>query len=213
MNPQCETTRPTFTRLDSTTELVYQPRRKWCKIIGGRYVVGDCLGEGSYGKVKEVLDCENLSRRAVKIFPAKKLRKIPNGELNARRELQTLKMLQHPNVIRSFDIFANGEKEKMYMVMEYCVVGLDEMLEKAEHKKFPQWQAHGYVIQKLWIYQQYFFLCCWVTCRIWIRVWGDTCGGVCEFMYEAFQFSGGRSNQCSPLKFGANSILVMFFDC
>ena len=133
---------PIFTRLDSS-EVIYQARRKRCKIIGGRYVVGDSLGEGSYGKVKEVLDCKNLSRKAVKIFAAKKLRKIPNGELNAQRELQTLKMLQHPNVIRSFDIFVNEEKEKMYMIMEYCVVGLHDMLEKAEHKKFPQWQAHG----------------------------------------------------------------------
>ena len=135
---------PIFTRLDSS-EVIYQARRKRCKIIGGRYVVGDTLGEGSYGKVKEVLDCANLCRKAVKIFAAKKLRKIPNGELNAQREIQTLKMLNHPNVIRSFDIFANEEKEKMYIIMEYCVVGLHDMLEKSEGKKLPQWQAHGCV--------------------------------------------------------------------
>ena len=30
------------------------------------------------------------------------------------------------------------------MVLEYCVAGLQEMLESAPGKKFPIWQAHGY---------------------------------------------------------------------
>ena len=29
-----------------------------------------------------------------------------------------------------------------YMVLEYCVGGLQEMLDKAPHNKFPLWQAH-----------------------------------------------------------------------
>ncbi len=47
--------------------------------------MGDVLGEGSYGKVKECLDSENLCRRAVKIMKKKKLRKIPYGEANVKR--------------------------------------------------------------------------------------------------------------------------------
>lgn len=45
-------------------EIIYQ--RKDIKMIG-KYVMGDKLGEGSYGKVKEVLDTESLCRRAVKV--------------------------------------------------------------------------------------------------------------------------------------------------
>lgn len=54
-----------FNRVNSA-EIIYQPKKKTCKMIG-KYVMGDKLGEGSYGKVKEVLDSETLSRRAVKV--------------------------------------------------------------------------------------------------------------------------------------------------
>jgi hypothetical protein len=47
-------------------EIIYQKKEK-IKMIG-KYVMGDKLGEGSYGKVKEVLDTESLCRRAVKVF-------------------------------------------------------------------------------------------------------------------------------------------------
>ena len=70
-------------RVDSK-DIVYQPRRRRAKLIG-KYLMGDVLGEGSYGKVKEVLDTETLFRRAVKILKRRKLRKIPNGEQNVQR--------------------------------------------------------------------------------------------------------------------------------
>lgn len=54
-----------FNRVDSA-EIIYQAKKKACKMVG-RYVMGEVLGEGSYGKVKEVLDSHNLSRRAVKV--------------------------------------------------------------------------------------------------------------------------------------------------
>jgi hypothetical protein len=47
-------------------EIIYQKKEK-IKMIG-KYVMGDKLGEGSYGKVKEVLDTESLCRRAVKVI-------------------------------------------------------------------------------------------------------------------------------------------------
>uniref|UniRef100_A0A9J7ZPP9 Protein kinase domain-containing protein n=1 Tax=Cyprinus carpio carpio TaxID=630221 RepID=A0A9J7ZPP9_CYPCA len=70
-------------RIDST-EVIYQPRRKRAKLVG-KYLMGDLLGEGSYGKVKEMLDSETLCRRAVKILKKKKLRRIPNGEANVKK--------------------------------------------------------------------------------------------------------------------------------
>ena len=41
------------------------------------------MGEGSYGKVKQVLDTFTLQKMAVKIMNKQKLKKIPNGERNA----------------------------------------------------------------------------------------------------------------------------------
>ena len=54
-----------FNRVDSD-EIIYQAKKQKCKMVG-KYVMGDKLGEGSYGKVKEMLDSETLNRRAVKV--------------------------------------------------------------------------------------------------------------------------------------------------
>ncbi|XP_006639924.1 serine/threonine-protein kinase STK11 isoform X1 [Lepisosteus oculatus] len=132
-------------RIDST-EVIYQPRRKRAKLIG-KYLMGDLLGEGSYGKVKEMLDSETLCRRAVKILKKKKLRRIPNGEANVKKEIQLLRRLRHKNVIQLVDVLYNEEKQKMYMVMEYCVCGMQEMLDSVPEKRFPVFQAHGYFCQ------------------------------------------------------------------
>lgn len=72
-----------FYRFESN-EIRCTARKKRVKMIG-KYVMGDVLGEGSYGKVKEVLDSQTLCRRAVKILKKRKLRKIPNGEKNVER--------------------------------------------------------------------------------------------------------------------------------
>jgi serine/threonine-protein kinase 11 len=50
----------------SSDEIIYQRKQNKCKMVG-KYVMGDKLGEGSYGKVKEVLDSESLERRAAKV--------------------------------------------------------------------------------------------------------------------------------------------------
>ncbi|CAO2624116.1 Serine/threonine-protein kinase STK11 [Lemmus lemmus] len=50
---------------------------------------------------------------AVKIFKKKKLCRIPNGEA----------------IIQLVDVLYNEEKQKMYMVMEYCVCGMQETLD------------------------------------------------------------------------------------
>jgi len=70
----------------ASDQIVYRTRRKRAKLVG-KYLMGDMLGEGSYGKVKECLDTDTLCRRAVKILKKKKLRKIPNGEANVKRSV------------------------------------------------------------------------------------------------------------------------------
>ena len=70
----------------ASDQIVYRTRRKRAKLVG-KYLMGDMLGEGSYGKVKDCLDTETLCRRAVKILKKKKLRKIPNGEANVKRSV------------------------------------------------------------------------------------------------------------------------------
>ncbi|KAK2580399.1 hypothetical protein KPH14_006150 [Odynerus spinipes] len=134
-----------FHRVDSD-QIIYEEKKKKCKFIG-KYVMGDVLGEGSYGKVKEVLDSETLCRRAVKILKKKKHLKLPNGEI--QREIKLLRILKHKNVINLVDVLYNDEKRKMYLIMEFCVCGLQDMLESTPLKKLPLWQAHDYFCQLL----------------------------------------------------------------
>lgn len=142
-----EQTNLCFHRVDSA-DIIYRSRKKKCKMVG-KYVMGDVLGEGSYGKVKEMLDSQSLCRRAVKILKKRKLRRIPNGEQNVQREIQLLRILRHKNVIELVDVIFNDEKQKMYLVMEFCVGVLQDMLESSPGKKFPQRQAHDYFLQLL----------------------------------------------------------------
>lgn len=133
-----------FTRVDSA-DLIFN-QRKQAKIYG-KYLFGDLLGEGSYGKVKEVLDTETLCRRAVKIVKKRKLKRIPNGEANVKKEIELLHKLHHKNVIELVEVMYNKEKQKLYMVMEFCVANVQEMLDSAPQKKFPVWQSHNYFCQ------------------------------------------------------------------
>ena len=74
-----------LSRNDETQEIVFQPKLKHAKFIGNRYLKGGVLGEGAYGKVKEILDTHTLQRLAVKILKNAKLKRIPNGEQNVLR--------------------------------------------------------------------------------------------------------------------------------
>lgn len=136
-----------FYKYDSTDIIYAQPQRPKAKIIGSKYLKGDLLGEGSYSKVKEMLDVNTLCRRAVKIMKQRRLRRIPNGEANVQREIKIMKKLCHKNVISLIETFEDPEKMKLYVVLEYCVGGLQEMLDKAPSNKFPIWQAHKYFVQ------------------------------------------------------------------
>ncbi|XP_017104527.2 serine/threonine-protein kinase stk11 [Drosophila bipectinata] len=134
-----------FNRVDSQ-DIIYQQKKKNIKMVG-KYIMGDVLGEGSYGKVKEAMNSENLVRLAVKILTKRKLRRIPNGEQNVTREIHLLKQLKHENIVELVDVLYNEEKQKMYLVMEYCVGGLQEMVDYQADKKMPLFQAHGYFHQ------------------------------------------------------------------
>ncbi len=139
---------PAIPRLDSR-EVVFDNRVKKAKVLEGRYVMGSVLGEGSYAKVKEAVDARTLCRRAVKIMKKKKLRKIPHGEQNVAGEIALLKKLSHPNVMALIEVLRNEEKGKIYLVLEYCVAVLKDMLETSEMGRFPPWQAHFYFLQLL----------------------------------------------------------------
>ena len=82
-----------FQQVESLDRLFVEGREKPPKFINGRYLIGAQLGQGSYGKVKEILDTYTLQRKAVKIMNKHKLKKIPNGEQNALKLVQVDKWI------------------------------------------------------------------------------------------------------------------------
>ena len=107
------------------------------------------LGKGAFAKVKEATNIHTLRRMAVKIMQNKKLRRQPNGQANAKKEILLLKQLKHANVVELVDVLFNWHKQKIYLFMEYCAATVQEVLDCVPEKKLPLHQAHDYFKQLL----------------------------------------------------------------
>ena len=93
------------------------------------------LGEGTFSKVKLVI--KNNQFYAMKVIDKKLLRKKnkgfsrdENGELiissmleDALKEIAILKKCNHKNIIKLYEILYDDEKEKLYLILEYCPKG------------------------------------------------------------------------------------------
>ncbi|KAJ3107137.1 Serine/threonine-protein kinase stk11 [Phlyctochytrium planicorne] len=97
-------------KIDSS-EVVYGPQETVVKVIGP-YVLGDQIGKGAFGKVKEGLCTDTLQRVAVKIINKKRLRKMQNGIENVLREIKLLRRMKHKNVITLIDVYCKVEDDE-----------------------------------------------------------------------------------------------------
>ena len=99
--------------------LEYAPKPPY-KLVR-QYVMGEIIGEGSQGKVREALDSRTLRRVAIKIVNLNKLRKIKNAEAGLQRELSIHRRLKHPHVVEMIEHFniEAKEKNKVYVVIEH----------------------------------------------------------------------------------------------
>ncbi|KAH0862288.1 hypothetical protein HID58_079499 [Brassica napus] len=87
----------------------------------GKYELGRTLGEGNSAKVKLATDTVSGQSFAVKIIDKSRTSRI-NVPFQIKREIRTLKVLKHPNIVRLHEVLAS--KTKIYMVLE-CVTGGD----------------------------------------------------------------------------------------
>ncbi|KAL4432623.1 hypothetical protein ABPG74_004916 [Tetrahymena malaccensis] len=82
-------------------------------------LIGEKLGEGSQGDVRKCIHKKSQQVYAVKM--------IRNGDteiiLSAITSFQIAKNLNHPSIIKPYELFINQETEKIYYVMEYCEYG------------------------------------------------------------------------------------------
>ncbi|KAF8039440.1 hypothetical protein BT93_B1854 [Corymbia citriodora subsp. variegata] len=86
----------------------------------GKYELGRTLGEGNFGKVKFAADVESGQGYAVKIIEKARIVDLKITD-QIKREIGTLKLLKHPNVVRLQEVLAS--KTKIYMVLEYATGG------------------------------------------------------------------------------------------
>ena len=144
-------------QLDSTTvlypfKLVFPPNKarsyyltskedkdKWMtaikKVVGYAnmfdfYEIKQTLGKGKFGLVKSAIHRKTGKQVAVKVMSKKEM-SVQDVELQ-RREIEILKMCQHPHIIRLIDIFEN--QDYIYIIMEQLDGG--DLFTYLEKRKF-----------------------------------------------------------------------------
>ena len=86
----------------------------------GRYVFGETLGHGSFGKVKMANHELTGHKVAVKILNRQKIQSLDVAE-KIRREIQILKMFRHPHIIKLYEVITTPTD--IFMIMEYVSGG------------------------------------------------------------------------------------------
>ena len=89
------------------------------KSLFDKYEVKQKIGKGKFGLVKSGINKETKKPVAIKIMAKKSMDK-SDMEL-AKVEIDILKIAQHPNIIKLYDVFEN--ENYIYIIMEYCSGG------------------------------------------------------------------------------------------
>ncbi|NXX87481.1 TSSK1 kinase, partial [Urocolius indicus] len=108
------------------------------------YSLGKTLGEGSFGKVKCAYSVQLKHNVAIKIINKTKAAQ-DFLEKFLPREIQALTRLQHPSIIKTFEIFETSAG-KLYIVMELAekgdlvdyIMSTGAMSEDSARSKFQQ---------------------------------------------------------------------------
>ncbi|MBA0587492.1 hypothetical protein Gorai_000620 [Gossypium raimondii] len=95
----------------------------------GKYELGRTLGEGTFAKVKFARHLETGENVAIKILDKEKVLK-HKMIAQIKREISTMKLIIHPNVIRLYEVMAS--KTKIYIVLELVTGG--ELFDKIASK-------------------------------------------------------------------------------
>ncbi|XP_056160417.1 CBL-interacting serine/threonine-protein kinase 9 isoform X2 [Syzygium oleosum] len=109
----------------------------------GRYELGKTIGEGSFAKVKFAKHLDSGDSFAIKIIDRHHVLRHKMVE-QIKREISTMKLIKHPNVIKIFEVIAS--KTKIYIVLEF-VDGGELFDEIAKHGRLREDDARRYFQQ------------------------------------------------------------------
>lgn len=94
-----------------------------------RWKRGDLIGQGMFGKVYQALNLDTGELLAVKTYQLNQNLRIAEVELmNIKRELMILKSLDHPNIVKYFQVDFNQEENSIDLITEYVPSGSMFML-------------------------------------------------------------------------------------
>ena len=119
------------------------------------YDVKEKLGNGKFGLVKLGINKHTKEKVAIKIMNKKKM---DSSDIELMRtEIEILKICQHPNIIRLYDIFENIDY--IYIIMEYCPGG--DLFSYLEQRKFKISEERAAIImnkicEAVFYFQSYF---------------------------------------------------------
>ncbi|KAL2238539.1 UNVERIFIED_CONTAM: CBL-interacting serine/threonine-protein kinase 3 [Sesamum indicum] len=109
----------------------------------GKYEVGRTIGEGTFAKVKFARNSETGEAVAVKILDKDKVLKHKMAE-QIKREIATMKLIKHPNVVRIYEVMAS--KTKIFIILEFITGG--ELFDKiVNHGRMKEDEARKYFQQ------------------------------------------------------------------
>nr|QSH71647.1 CBL-interacting protein kinase [Hedychium coronarium] len=109
----------------------------------GKYELGRTLGEGSFAKVKYARNVQTGNSVAIKILDKHHVFR-HNMVEQIKREISTMKLIKHPNVVQISEVIAS--KTKIYIVLEFVDGG--ELFDKiVNHGRLKQDEVRRYFHQ------------------------------------------------------------------
>jgi len=106
-----------------------------------QYLLIKDLGRGGFGKVKLALHSETKAQYAIKIankhrLKKKLLTKSKSAYTQLATEIAIMKKMDHPNIVRLFEVIDDPNNDNLYLTMEYIKKGsvLSRTFWKYEHK-------------------------------------------------------------------------------
>lgn len=88
-----------------------------------QYLIIQKIGEGSNGRVYLAEDINTKKQYAIKRFNLKELQHIEAGISQLEREINAIRRMEHPNIIKLIEALHVEESDMIYLVLDYADCG------------------------------------------------------------------------------------------
>ncbi|KAK6202511.1 kinase-like domain-containing protein [Scheffersomyces amazonensis] len=134
---QIQTQAQTQTQIQESSSSTMNPnmvKRVHREVRFGNYILGSTLGEGEFGKVKLGWrkDGKLPNQVAIKLIKRSTIMKDSDSEVKIHREINSLKLLNHPNIVNLVEVMKSGKY--IGIVLEYASGG--ELFDYILHHKY-----------------------------------------------------------------------------